>query len=92
MTRRLLLCAYDVRHERRLAAALAAVTCWSHGGQRSTFECFAGRDEEGLLAGAVGGVLSSAEDRLALFQPRLRTSFALGLGRIAEDTPIVYVG
>lgn len=92
MTRRLLVCAYDVADDRRLAAALAAVTGWSHGGQRSAFECFGATAETQELARDVAAALCPRADRLLLFRPEARRSFALGLGRIAEDAPLVYVG
>jgi CRISPR/Cas system-associated endoribonuclease Cas2 len=92
MPRRLVLCAYDVVDDRRLARALAAVTGWSHGGQRSAFECFAARDRAEELASAVGAVLLPRADRLALFRPEAGRSFALGIGKIAVDRPLIYVG
>lgn len=88
----LLLCAYDVSHERRLAAALHAVTAWSHGGQRSAFECFPRRGETAELARAVAAPLLPRVDRLGLFRPVRGQSFALGIGRITADSPVVYVG
>ncbi len=93
MPRDLVLCAYDVTSDRRLAAALDAVTGWSHGGQRSVFECLAAATlEAGMLAGEVGRVLAATEDRLALFRPARHRSFTLGLGRLAAPAAIVYVG
>jgi CRISPR-associated protein Cas2 len=88
----LILCAYDVTEPRRLAAALAAVTAWSHGGQRSAFECFAARREAATLSLSVAAPLLATADRLGVFRPDRRRSFAVGPGRIAEDSPIVYVG
>lgn len=89
---RLLVCAYDVADERRLAAALAAVTAWSHGGQKSAFECLAAPREIPDLGCSVGEALCPHADRLALFRPDVRFSFGLGVGRIAEPSALVYVG
>lgn len=89
---RLLLCAYDVADPRRLAAALHAVTGWSHGGQRSAFECFPARGEARQLAPGVAAPLVARADRLGLFRPVRRRSFAVGRGRIAADSPVVYLG
>lgn len=92
MGRPLVLCAYDVSAADRLAAALHRVTGWSHGGQRSTFECFAAPQDAAALAAEVGTALAAAADRLALLRPEPRASFTLGLGRIARDAALLYVG
>lgn len=88
----LVLCAYDVRDGYRLAKALDRVTGWSHGGQRSAFECFAGGPTAGRLAADVGPVLAAEEDQLGVFRPAASRSFTLGIGRIARLTAIVYIG
>jgi CRISPR-associated protein Cas2 len=88
----LVLCAYDVADPRRLAAALHAVTGWSHGGQRSVFECFPARREASALARAVAAPLRIEVDRLGLFRPAREGGFTLGLGAITRLRPVVYVG
>lgn len=92
MPRKLVLVAYDVSDPRRLAAARAAVSGWAHGGQRSVFECLALPAERGPLAAEMCAPLALREDRLALFAIRDGGARALGLGRIAADAPMLWVG
>lgn len=92
MPRKLVLVAYDVCDPRRLAAAREAVSGWAHGGQRSVFECLALPTERGPLSAEMRAPLLLCEDRLALFAVREGGAQALGLGRIATDAPVVWVG
>lgn len=92
MRRKLVLVAYDVCDRRRLAAAREAVSAWAHGGQRSVFECLALPAERGQLSAEMRAPLLLRDDRLALFAVRDGGAHALGLGCIAADAPVVWIG
>ncbi len=92
MNRRLLIVAYDVVDPTRLSRALDGVTEWTHGGQRSFFECLASASERDELTRSVGTALDLGHDRLAVIMPPRGSGFAIGCGRIARDENLVYVG
>lgn len=92
MRRKLVLVAYDVSDPRRLEGALNAVSGWAAGGQRSVFECLALPEDRGFLAAEMGAPLLLSKDRLGLFAVREAGTRALGLGRIAVDEPVIWVG
>ncbi len=88
----LILCAYDVSEPTRLTAARVAVSEFSFGGQRSAYECFVTARDLATLAATAALPLALHSDRLGLFRPAPQGSFTLGLGCIAQPSPIVYVG
>lgn len=92
MPRLLHLVAYDVSDARRLAAARDAVSGWAAGGQRSVFECLATPTERAALAAEMRAPLDLACDRLGVFAVAGDGARALGLGRIARDEPLIWVG
>lgn len=92
LSRQLLLVAYDVADPRRLATAREAVSAWAAGGQRSVFECYAAPADRRNLERAMQRALAFDEDRLGVFLTRAETAKALGIGAIARDEPLVWVG
>ncbi|SES91218.1 CRISPR-associated endonuclease Cas2 [Oceanicella actignis] len=92
MPRQLLLVAYDISHPRRLASARDAVSAWAAGGQKSVFECHAAPAERAELARQMQRALAFEQDRLALFLTRAETARAMGIGEVARDEPLVWVG
>lgn len=92
MPRLLHLVAYDVSDPRRLAAARDAVSGWAAGGQRSVFECLASPAERAALIAQMRAPLDLSTDRLGLFAVNGGRARALGIGAIARDEPLIWVG
>lgn len=65
MRRKLYLVAYDVRHPRRLAAAVRVVRGFASGGQKSAYECWLTDAEHVELMSALEDVLDLAQDAVA---------------------------
>lgn len=91
--RDLYLAAYDIAAPTRLRHALQAVKGYATGGQKSVFECFLSRGEQGALLTEVAGLLDLEEDAFLLLRldPRARV-IALGLAVAPQDPPFFYHG
>lgn len=91
-TRTLYIAAYDIRHPRRLRAALGVVRGYSTGGQKSVFECFLNDAEKKALVSQMKAVMDEEQDRFLLVQVAgNRASIAIGIAVLPADPEYFYV-
>jgi CRISPR-associated protein Cas2 len=91
--RNLFLAAYDVADPHRLKASLELVKGHATGGQKSAYECFLTRAEEGTLLHDVALVLDEVEDSFLLIglDPRSRV-YTLGRALAPADPDHFHLG
>lgn len=93
MPRKLFIVAYDVRHPKRLAAALRVVKGFASGGQKSAYECWLTDGERVELHSALAGVLDLNVDSVAFFPLELRRPVStLGAAVEPADPDYFYIG
>jgi CRISPR-associated protein Cas2 len=93
MPRTLYLVAYDIRHPRRLARALAIVRAYATGGQKSVHECWLAPAELASLKGQLEAAIDREEDSVLFVRldPRLKPR-TLGIARMPADPAFFFVG
>lgn len=93
MQRRLYVVAYDVRHPKRLAAALRVVKGFASGGQKSAYECWLTEHERKALQEGLDRVVDFDRDSVAFFPLELRHPMsALGTAVVPADPDFYYFG
>ncbi len=87
------LVAYDIRHPRRLKAALWVVREFSTGGQKSVHECFLSASERAELLRGLEDVIEPQEDAVLVIRLDRRAEVrTLGIAVPPQDEPFFYVG
>ena len=91
--RNLYLITYDIRHSKRLRAALKATREFATGGQQSVHECWLTNAEHGDLIATLAMIIDDSVDSLLCIRLDPRQSvITLGRALSPNDGEFFYVG